>query len=83
MSSVRYVKFYMKGHKDWGFQMKEVAVFSTEQNAKEVEFGTCTPADFAVTTQDFLRLHILLHRQKDRKITHTQFGLMEYVWENL
>ena len=29
MSSVRYVKFYMKGHKDWVFQMKEVAVFST------------------------------------------------------
>ena len=57
MSSVRYVKFYMKGHKDWGFQMKEVAVFSTEQNAKEVEFGTCTPpADFAVTTQDFSQI---------------------------
>ncbi|MBQ2642880.1 MAG: discoidin domain-containing protein [Eubacterium sp.] len=53
LSSVRYVKIKMNGHLNWGFQMREVAVLSTQANAKTVEVEHCEdPAEFTATSNE-------------------------------
>lgn len=51
LSTTRYIKITLEGHKDYGFQMREVAVLSTEMSAKEVEIEHCdNPENFVVTS---------------------------------
>lgn len=41
IASARFVKIVMKGHKNWGFQILEAAVLSTEQNAVGADSQKC------------------------------------------
>ena len=53
IDTVRYVKIVLKGHKNWGYQIREAAVLSTDLNAKEVEVETCAdPASVNVTSEN-------------------------------
>lgn len=57
LSTTRYVKITLEGHKNWGFQMREVAVLSTEMKAGEVETEHCdNPANFVVTAETPLQI---------------------------
>ena len=52
-AKTRYVKVVMKGHKDWGFQIKEVAVLSTEQELNYTETKKCdAPAAFSAVSDN-------------------------------
>lgn len=49
----RYVKIIMTGHKNWGFQIREVAVLSTEQNLQYTETQKCeAPAQFYAVSEN-------------------------------
>ncbi len=57
LSTTRYVKITLQGHKNWGFQIREVAVLSTEMKAQETEMEHCEdPADFIVTVDTPLQI---------------------------
>ncbi len=52
-AKTRYVKVVMKGNKDWGFQIREVAVLSTEQELNYTETKKCeAPADFSAVSNN-------------------------------
>ncbi|MCI9618156.1 MAG: hypothetical protein HFG31_09250, partial [Eubacterium sp.] len=52
-AKTRYVKVVMKGNKDWGFQVREVAVLSTEQELNYTETKKCeTPAGFSAVSDN-------------------------------
>ena len=49
IENTRFVKITMKGHKNWGFQILEAAVLSTEQSATVVDIPKCdTPKNVIV-----------------------------------
>lgn len=57
LTTTRYVKITLEGHKNWGFQIREAAVLSTEMSAKEVETEHCDdPANFVVTVETPLQI---------------------------
>lgn len=54
LDNVRYVKIILDGNKNWGYQMREVAVLSTDQNAEEVEITKCDNPSLVKLTSDEL-----------------------------
>lgn len=55
--AVRYVKIYYPKSAGFGIQVCEMAVLSTEQNAKIVEIEHCDdPADFTVTSEKLCQI---------------------------
>lgn len=53
VAKTRYVKVIMKGNKNWGFQIREAAVLSTEQNLQSTETQKCeAPAKFSVVSNN-------------------------------
>ncbi len=55
--AVRYVKIYYPQSAGYGIQVCEMAVLSTEQNAKTVEIERCAdPADFTVTSEKICQI---------------------------
>ncbi len=54
LDTVRYVKIILKETKNWGFQMREVAVLSTEQDAIAVEIPKSENAKEVKLTSDSL-----------------------------
>lgn len=57
IDTARYVKITILGHKNWGFQIREVAVLSTDMTAKETEMEYCEdPASFTVNDETPLQV---------------------------
>ncbi len=57
IANTRYVKINMKGHKQWGYQIQEAAVLSTEQNAEPIEVQQCdAPKDLIVSSDDLCEI---------------------------
>lgn len=56
--SVRFVRITFNGHKDYGYQIREVAVLTENSNAKPVFVPVCDdPADFEVSSDEPLKIH--------------------------
>lgn len=57
LKTTRYIKITLEGDAPYGFQIREVAVLSTEMKAKEVETEHCDdPANFVVTAETPLQI---------------------------
>ena len=58
MNSVRFVRITFNGHKNWGFQIREVAVLTNNSQAKPIFVPVCdNPADFEVSSDEPLKIH--------------------------
>ncbi len=58
LKTTRFVKINFNGHLNWGFQIREVAVLSTNTNAKEVEVEHCAdPAELKVSSENPLQIN--------------------------
>lgn len=57
IENTRYVKIIMNGHKNWGYQIREAAVLSTEQDAQIVEVEHCdNPEDLTVSSDNICEI---------------------------
>ena len=58
MNAVRFVKVTFNGHRNWGYQIREVAVLTENSNAKPIFVPVCDdPADFEVSCNEPLKIH--------------------------
>ena len=68
IAATRYVKIHISGHKNWGFQIREAAVLSTEQNAEVVEIQACdNPASFEVSSNNFSEITYTIVSGEDQE----------------
>ena len=58
ISSVRYVRIRMIGHKNWGFQIREAAVLTRNSKATPVPVEKCDdPADLELSSDEPLKIN--------------------------
>lgn len=85
ISNTRYVKINLKGHKSWGYQIREAAVFSTEQNAKVVQVEQCdNPSEFIVTSDNLCEItYTIVAGENQEGYTYMVYMNGEKVGENV
>lgn len=61
IDSVRFVKIRMIGHKNWGFQIREAAVLTSNPKATPVPVEKCDdPADLELSCNEAFKIHFNL-----------------------